>query len=446
MASAGQPHALSAQERPRPAAGATILLAVRRLLGLASIAGLTVCAWAIVTGAAYRPTALVPARTGGFPLWLRGPLGDLGGYLPYSEFAVWMVVMIGIFPLALLTVPALHVRWIIAATVVLHVLFFLGPPLISADVIGYIDWARAGALHGLNPYSTDSWTVVSDAVYPFVRWDNFTSPYGPLFTLFSYALVPLGVPLNLWALKFSVLVASLGCCALIYACSSELGRDPRLGLVLYGLNPAVLVYAVGGAHNDVLMMLPLLGGILLLLRGRERAAAIGGSLAVAIKASAGLAVPFLVLGARERGRVLAAALATGAAVLAVALVAFGAQAFDFINVLGTQQGLDSGTSVIAQLGAVFGWSGNPSGARAVATFVFAATLGALLWRTWRRRETWLDSAAWATVALLACTSWLLAWYIVWLVPLAALGRSRWLPAAAAALSVFVVLTRVVPFL
>ncbi len=446
MASAGQPHALNAGERPRPAAGAAVLLAVRRLLGLASIAGLSVCAWAIVTGASYRPTALVPARTGGFPLWLRGPLGDLGGYLPYSDFAIWMAVMMGIFLVALLTVPALHVRWVIAATVFLHVLFFLGPPLISADVIGYIDWARAGALHGLNPYSTNSGTVVSDAVYPFVRWDNFTSPYGPLFTLFSYALVPLGVPLNLWALKFSVLVASLGCFALIYACARELGRDPRLGLVLYGLNPAVLVYAVGGAHNDVVMMLPLLGGVLLLLRGRERAGAVGGSLAVAIKASAGLAVPFLVLGARERRRALAAALATGAAVLAVALVAFGTQAFDFINVLGTQQGLDSGTSVIAQLGAVFGWSGNPRGARAMATVVFAATLGALLWRTWRRREDWLDCAAWATVALLACTSWLLAWYIVWLVPLAALGRSRWLPAAAVGLSVFVVLTRVVPFL
>ncbi len=446
MASAGQPHVLSAGERPRPAAGAAVLLAVRRLLGLASIAGLSICAWAIVSGAAYRPTALVPARAGGFPLWLRGPLGSLGGYLPYSDFAIWMVVMMGIFLIALLTVPALHVRWVIAATVVLHVLFFLGPPLISADVIGYIDWARAGALHGLNPYSTDSGTVVSDAVYPFVRWDNFSSPYGPLFTLFSYALVPLGVPLNLWALKFSVLIASLGCFALIYACARELGRDPRLGLVLYGLNPAVLVYAVGGAHNDVLMMLPLLGGVLLLLRGRERAGAVSGSLAVAIKASAGLAVPFLVLGARERGRALMAALATGVAVLAVALVAFGTQAFDFVNVLGTQQGLDSGTSVIAQLGAIFGWSGNPNGARAVATAVFAVTLGGLLWRTWRRREDWLDCAAWATVALLVCTSWLLAWYIVWLVPLAALGRSRWLPAAAAGLSVFVVLTRMVPFL
>jgi alpha-1,6-mannosyltransferase len=194
------------------------------------------------------------------------------------------------------------------------------------------------------------------------------------------------------------------------------------------------------------MMLPLLGGVLLVLRGRDRAGAVAGSVAVAVKASAGLAVPFLVLGARERGRALGAAVATGAAVLVVALVAFGAHAFDFVNVLGSQQGLDSGTSVIAQLGAVFGWTGNPTGARAVATIVFAGTFLALLRRTWRRREEWLDSAAWATVVLMACTSWLLAWYIVWLVPLAALGRSRWLQVAATGLSLFVVLTRVVPFL
>src|SRR4051794_17724751 len=105
MASVGETHALSARERPRPAAGSGLFLAVRRLLGLASIAGLSVCAWAIVTGAAYRPTALVPARTGGFPLWLRGPLGDFGGYLLYSDFAVWMFVMMGIFLIALVTVP-----------------------------------------------------------------------------------------------------------------------------------------------------------------------------------------------------------------------------------------------------------------------------------------------------------------------------------------------------
>jgi alpha-1,6-mannosyltransferase len=435
-----------AERNPRALSGEEIALLGRQTLALISLAGLTLCAWVIVTGAAYRPTRLVPARQGGFPEWLRGPLGDLGGLLPYRDFAGWMVAMLVLWVLALLTVPALKARWAVGFVVVLHLLFFLGPPLISADVFGYIDWARMGALHDLNPYATDSGAVVTDAVYRYVGWDNFTSPYGPLFTLFTYALVPLGVPGALWALKLAVVVASLGCAALAWACARALGRDGRLGLVVYGLNPAVLVYAVGGAHNDVLMMLGVLTGVWLVLRRREQAGAVAVSLAVAIKASAGLMVPFLILGARGRLPTLAAALATGAAVLAVALAFFGTHALDFVNVLGTQQGLDSGTSVIAQLGALLGWTGNPTGARAVASVLFVAAVLGLLWRTWREPETWLDSGAWSIVALLVCTSWFLAWYIVWLAPLAALGRSRWLVVAAAGLTAFVILARVVPYL
>jgi alpha-1,6-mannosyltransferase len=435
-----------AERNPRALSGEEIALLGRQTLALISLAGLTLCAWVIVTGAAYRPTRLVPARQGGFPEWLRGPLGDLGGLLPYRDFAGWMVAMLVLWVLALLTVPALKARWAVGFVVVLHLLFFLGPPLISADVFGYIDWARMGALHDLNPYATDSGAVVTDAVYRYVGWDNFTSPYGPLFTLFTYALVPLGVPGALWALKLAVVVASLGCAALAWACARALGRDGRLGLVVYGLNPAVLVYAVGGAHNDVLMMLGVLTGVWLVLRRREQAGAVAVSLAVAIKASAGLMVPFLILGARRRLPTLAAALATGAAVLAVALAFFGTHALDFVNVLGTQQGLDSGTSVIAQLGALLGWTGNPTGARAVASVLFVAAVLGLLWRTWREPETWLDSGAWSIVALLVCTSWFLAWYIVWLAPLAALGRSRWLVVAAAGLTAFVILARVVPYL
>ncbi len=436
MAAAGQ------LSRAMPAAAAP----ARRVLGVAALAGLALCAWVIVSGAAYRPTPLVPGRQGGFPLWLRGPLGELGGYLPYHDFAVWMIVMLGAWLVALVTVPALGARWVVGAVVVLHLLFALGPPLISADVFGYVDWGRMGALHGLNPYATDSGTVVSDPAYPFVRWDHFSSPYGPLFTLLTYALAPLRVPGALWALKLLVLAASLSCCALIWASARRLGRDPRFALALYGLNPAVLVYAVGGVHNDVLAMALVMTGVWLVLRGREPAGAAAGVLAVAVKASAGLAVPFLVLAAHARRRALTAAAVAGGAVVAVALVAFGAHALDFVNVLRTQQGLDSGTSVIAQLGAVLGWHGNPLGARIVASVLFVAVLGVLLWRTWHERSAWLDAAGWATAALLACTSWLLAWYIVWLVPLAALARARALPAVAAGFSVFVVLTRVVPFL
>lgn len=411
---------------------------------MASLAGLVWCSWVIVTGAAYRPTALVPSRVGGFPLWLRGPLGDLGGILPLPDFGTYVLVMCGCFIVALLCAPALRPGWSVATVVLLHLLFFVGPPLVSGDAFGYIDWARMGTLHGLNPYSTDSGTVVSDAVHPFVLWERFTSPYGPVFTLFTYALVPLGVAGAFWALKLATLAASLGCCALLWVAARRLGRPPVPALILYGLNPAVLVYALAGVHNDVLMMLPLMGGVYLLVAGRERAAGALAAGAVAIKASAGLVIPFLVLGARRRGAVLVAAVATGAATVLLGLVVFGTDAVGFLDVLGTQQELDSGTSVIAQLGAVLGWQGNPLGARIVAAVVFCGALSYLVVRTWRQPAAWLEHAGWATLALMSCTSWLLAWYIVWLVPLAALSRGRWLPAAAVGMTLFVTLTRVIP--
>ncbi|MDQ6915035.1 MAG: glycosyltransferase 87 family protein [Actinomycetota bacterium] len=418
----------------------------RRGLGLLSLGGLLLLAFVIVSGAAYRPTRVVPGRSGGFPDWLRGPLGDFGWVLSLHDFGVYTAWMLGCFLVALVCATALRPAWVIGTVVALHLLFLLGPPLVSGDVFGYIDWARAGALHGLNPYATDSGTVVSDAVYPFVQWATNASPYGPLFTLGSYALVPLGVAGALWTLKIAIVGSSLGLCALIWAGARRRGLDPLPRVALYGLNPAVLVYALGGAHNDVLMMLPLLGGIYLVLGDRDRLGSVVASLAVAVKASAGLAMPFLILGARRRLDALLTGLLTGAVVVAVAFVAFGTHAADFVNVLGTQQSLDSATSVIAQLGGIFGWTGNPTGARTVASVVFGVALVGLVVRTWRRPEDWVECAGWATVALMVCTSWLLVWYIVWLAPLAALARARSLQVAAVGMTLFVLLTRLVPLI
>jgi hypothetical protein len=75
----------------------------------------------------------------------------------------------------------------------------------------------------------------------------------------------------------------------------------------------------------------------------------------------------------------------------------------------------------------------------VAGVVLAVTLAILLWRTWRGAP-WLEAAGWATLAVLLTTSWLLPWYIVWLVPLAALARGYLLRVAAIAMSLFVVAT------
>ena len=82
-----------------------------------------------------------------------------------------------------------------------HLVLLLGPPLISQDVFGYLDFARLGALHGLDPYTHVAAQAPTDPVYLFVGWPFQNSPYGPLFTLASYAIAPLGLAGGLWALE-----------------------------------------------------------------------------------------------------------------------------------------------------------------------------------------------------------------------------------------------------
>ena len=411
----------------------------RRALGLISLVAILYLVASIVTGTAAAPGKRVPARYGGFPSWLRGPLDGVGLPLSREGFVIAVVAMFAAYLVALACGGAVRTRWTLGTVVLVHVFILLGPPLLSADVIGYLDWARMGALHGLSPYTHDSGSVVSDAVFPFVRWDRFTSPYGPLFTLLSYAVVPLGLPGSLWALKAIATTASLGMCALIWDGAGRLGLDRGLAVALYGLNPAVLLYALGGAHNDLLAMAVVLGGVILVLRSREAPGAATAVAAVAVKASTGIVLPFLVLGARRRRHALAGAAAAAGAIAVVALAVFGGHAAGSIGILGTQQGLEAGTTAIAQLGDWLGWTGDPPLARAVAGVVLAVTLAFLLWRTWRGAP-WLEAAGWATLAVLVTTSWLLPWYVVWLVPLAALAHGYVLRVAAIAMSVFVVAT------
>lgn len=429
-----------ASARTRPISLARTL---RVVLGVLSLTGLVATTLAIATAAASRPSLLVPARFGGFPAWLRGPMDTADYVLFPSDFAWLMVTMTACYLVALACAPAIGRRWVVGVIVVLHGLLFLGPPLISADVFGYLDWARMGVLHGFNPYTTVSGSVVFDPVHGFIRWGSLTSPYGPLFTLGTYALVPLGLPGSFWAFKAIAVLASLGSVALIWRCAQALGRSPMAGVLLYGLNPAVLIYTVGGFHNDTIMMFALLAGIYLTVTGRQRAGAAMAAVAVGVKSSAGLVVPFLVLGSRDRPRALVAGLVAGVAVILVALVAFGGQAFDFINVLGTQQKLNSGSSVPAQLGAWFGWTGSPTPVRIVASALGVGGIAFCMVKAWRGAD-WIEWAGWATVVLMITSSWLLAWYIVWLVPLASLARSLPLRLAAVGMTLFVVGVRIVP--
>jgi alpha-1,6-mannosyltransferase len=197
------------------------------------------------------------------------------------------------------------------------------------------------------------------------------------------------------------------------------------------LNPLVLVYGVGGVHNDVFVLCLLLGGVLL---AAGRGAVAGGgawAAAAAIKLSAGLALPFLLLGAGRRRLAVAGAAAGALVVGAVIVLAFGGHLPNDAQQSRLVMGLSPGNL----LGLALGRGGmDPALRRDLSIALVVGTLGLAAW-AWRT-GAWAAGAAWAGVLLLLTLGWVMPWYVLWVLPFAALARHGGSRAAAIALTVF----------
>ena len=332
------------------------------------------------------------------------------------------------------------------AIVGLHVLFLLAPPLLSQDVFSYIAYARLGVEHSLDPYTHAPVDIPGDEVYPFAGSRGAESVYGPAFTLLTYPLAPLGVAAAFWILKIIAALASLGIVALVWRTAERLGRDPLAPALFVGLNPLLLVHDVAGAHNETLVVLLTTAGVAAWAAGSPRAASAWSTAAAGFKASAGLVVPFLVAGARWRqGRAssawlgaLAAAVLAGLGIVVLALAGFGTNALDALGVLSSNQDRTSSWSFPYKTAELLGalLPGDRLDYRGAVRATYGAAFGALLlWlllRTWRGADP-IRMAGWATLAILVASAWLVPWYVLWLLPLAALADDRRLTWATVAL-------------
>jgi cytochrome c biogenesis protein CcdA len=104
-----------------------------------------------------------------------------------------------------------------------------------------------------------------------------------------------------------------------------------------------------------------------------------------------------------------------------ACVAFGWDWTGALGLAGENQDRTSHMSIPITFARLTGLDPDP--VRVAALLLYAAALVLLLVRTWRGHD-WVQAAAWATLGLLLATAWLLPWYLIWLLPLAAISRSR----------------------
>lgn len=416
-------------------------VATHPLAGRVALATLLLCAFAVVAFASAGVNTLVPGSYLGLPTWQAGPLHYVFGHLTRSfwalsyGFSAVVVVMLVAYGVLLASVRTLSYRAIVAFALIAHAVILLSPPLQLTDVWNYLGYARLGALHHLNPYTHTMLAEIHDPAYRFASWHNLSSPYGPLFTALTYPLAFLPISVAYWTIKVFTMLASLGFLAVVWRCARLLGRDPRFAVVFVAANPVYLMYAMTGFHNDFFLLLPSTAAIALLLAKRDRSAGAVLMLAVAIKFTAVILLPFLLIAApptRRRLQIL-----IGAGLAAVPLVALSLALFGFtLPNLSQQSTLLTGFSIPQVVGLAIGLGGGTPALLRVATVGVVVAIAVLL----RRRGDWISRAGWATVALIASLSWLMPWYAIWVLPLAVLGTSARLRRVAVGLSVYVLIT------
>ncbi|MHA6630118.1 polyprenol phosphomannose-dependent alpha 1,6 mannosyltransferase MptB [Pseudonocardia sichuanensis] len=238
------------------------------------------------------------------PLLSNSPLGfwryghgrELAAFTVYAGVAlmVWAWVRLGRDVLA----HRIGGRAVLTVACVWTAPMLVSPPLFTRDVYSYL--AQGGLpLAGFDPYAVGPEAMpglFADNVHYF--WQDTPAPYGPLFILIAKFVAWLTGDAMILGVILMRLALLPGLLLLIWALpelTRRLGGRVPVALWVAVANPLMVIHLVGGGHNDLLVVGLLAAGSLVALRGGH----IGGiamvTAAMAVKASAAVALPFLVL-------------------------------------------------------------------------------------------------------------------------------------------------------
>ncbi len=425
-------------ERWTPAAGG--------LLALVLVAG----AAEIVLDGASGHSALIPKQPA-----IAGWLGGVGERLGYRVFLIALLVSVAAY-MALVTFARKREQSLISKRVAialigaLHLIVFAGPILLSTDVFSYIAYARMGVEHGLNPYLHGPSSIAKDPVYPYVGqdWKHVATAYGPFYTLLSYPLGVLGVKGALWGMKLIAMLASAGTLALIWRCARARELNPVWAILVVGANPLYVIYGLGGAHNDMVMLLAMMAAVSLTLsgssRGRQASAAAVVVAGALVKATVAALLPFMLV-SRRRLAPIVGALAMLALGAVIGYAVFGIHGIDVVSALNRDAAFVSTDSFANEIAHLFGKPGVFPVDHALLKGALVLIVVHLLWRTWRGYD-WIAASGWALLAISVTSTWLLAWYILWPLPLAVVTRERRLLIATLAIQLLYVAHQMTPLL
>ena len=354
-----------------------------------------------------------------------------------GPYAVLAVLLVAFGALAVVVALGSLRRWLGVGTVlVLSGGLLLGSALAPArssdDLWAYGMYGRIVVHHHENPYVHPPSNYPHDPLLEHVNpyWRDGTARYGPVFigVTAAVALVTGDHPLPI-RLAYQLLAAIAVFLALLL-----IARRTRsaAAVAIVGLNPVIAYMVVNAGHNDALVGLGVLVGVLLASRDRRTTATLVFAAAALIKATAGLALlAYLAWLAYRRGpRALVRPVIVAVAVTLPMLLLAGLR--DVINPL-----LEARETILPHspwnllvpggLRNAVGYGYEELGSQAhLPTYALVTVLvvAAIFVASRLKEPTPLFAIAGAVLAYLFASVYTAPWFAAWVLPLLAL-RWRW---------------------
>lgn len=178
---------------------------------------------------------------------------------------------------------ALGIGTVLPLTVLVLVIAVARWPKNSTDLWAYAAYGRMTAEYGASPYRHTASDFPNDRAARRVKpiWEDTESVYGPLWNGISAAVVNVTETRRLATrIAFQSLAALSVFLAVLLVARRT--RDPAAA-ALIGLNPFVVYGVVNGGHNDALVGLAVLAGVLLATRERFILAGLAIAVAASVK-------------------------------------------------------------------------------------------------------------------------------------------------------------------
>jgi alpha-1,6-mannosyltransferase len=289
------------------------------------------------------------------------------------------------------------------------------PLLLSTDAWTYWGYGWIAADGGGNPYVDPPASFPANPALPHLGadWRDTTSVYGPAFTLMSEPVAELAGGSSDGAAWLFKALAAAGILVTVLALTRATSR-PAPAAALVGWNPVIAVHAAGGGHNDALLAALVSGAVALAIARRETSSGVLWALATLVKWVPIVFFALAALAARARGRPtgIGAALATAAAIGAVATWRYGLDWLGAVGPLVENAERETSYALPSRLEQV----GLPHAVALTAAGAALAAGLALLGRGAMRGRARLGRAA---CLVLATTPYLAVWYLAWAIPLVA---------------------------